>query len=573
MSRLGVSKGEIKVRTFLRIVLLGVLVLAVDFVLLQHFNTLMWPYLWPRPGIFILVGFFAIVFWFRELFAGIWLLRIIGLTMIFVGQSYLIHSFWITVEHFSVISLLHLIGVTGVFLVMTLNYINQINPKSNTQAPPLPTVLPYVAAVIPTYDEPREILEQTIGSLKQLDYPSERLYILLSDDGHRDEMALLATKHNIHYNKGARKDAKAGNLNSALVHLAKHFPQAQMILTQDADELIHPAFLRKTIGYFEDSLVAFVQTPKEAITPKGDPFGNRDRIFYDILQAGRNGCGAAFSCGSGVIWRITALRSVKGFATWNIVEDLTTSYFLHSAGYRSEYHNEVLTVGLSPSDIPGLLKQRGTWATDTWRLFLFDNPLLKSGLSLRQRLQYFELGMFYVASVFFIPLLMFIPVLSLATGGFIPIEGAALFPWIGISALYYITLARGRLTHLLRMWQYWVSHWPTYTQAFWIALRSYQSKPTYKVTRKTHQSGFYGYLIWAQFLYLFIGIGLILQTLYGIPEADWSARLTNLGILTYFMSMVSGICQAAFYGVTPVYKRMATLFNPRRLWQITLAKN
>ena len=560
-------------QAFFRIAAWGIPILAVDFILLRYFNTLIWPYLWPRPGIFILIGFLAIVLWFRELFAGIWLLRIVGLVMIFIGQSYLIHSFWVTVEHFSLIALLHLIGVTGIFLVMNLNYINQMTPKSNKQAPPLPDELPYIAAVIPTYGEPREILDETIRSIKQLDYPAERLYILLSDDGHRDEIAHLAAAHNIHYNKGARKDAKAGNLNSALAHLAEHCPQATLILTQDADELIHPTFLQKTVGYFQDPTIAFVQTPKEALTPEGDPFGNRDRIFYDILQPGRNGCGAAFSCGSGVIWRIAAVRSINGFVTWNVVEDLTTSYFLHSAGYRSEYYNEVLTVGLSPDDIPGLLKQRGTWATDTWRLFLFDNPLVKPNLTLRQRLQYLELGMFYIASVFLIPLLMFTPILSLVTGNFIPIEGAALFPWIAVSAGYYITLARGRMTHLLRMWQYWVAHWPTYTIAFWIAVRSRRSKPGYKVTRKTRQNGFYGRLIWVQFLYIFVSLGAIVKALYWMPEADWVARLTNISILTYFMVMVSGICQAAFYGVTPVHKKLATLFNLRRLWQVALSKN
>ena len=74
----------------------------------------------------------------------------------------------------------------------------------------------------------------------------------------------------------------------------------------------------KTIGYFGDAMVAFVQTPKEAIAPKTDPFGVRDRIFYDSLQPGRAGAGAAFSCGSGVIWRVSALEAIGGFVTWNL---------------------------------------------------------------------------------------------------------------------------------------------------------------------------------------------------------------------------------------------------------------
>ena len=562
-------------KKYVKFGLLISLVLAADLYLLQHFNTTIWPYLWPKPGIFIVIGFICIALWFREIFSALWLLRIVGAATIFIGQSYLLHSFQITITHFSAIALLHLIGVTGVFFVMVVNYINQFSPKRNKQSPPLPAELPFIAAVVPTYGEPYEILEKTILSLKQLDYPAERLCILISDDGHREEVRSLARLHNVDYNLGSKKDAKAGNLNAACQYLADHYPQASLILTQDADELIHPAFLKKTVGYFEDESVAFVQTPKEALTPKGDPFGNRDRVFYDILQPGRNGSGAAFSCGSGAIWRLSAIRSIGGFATWNIVEDLTTSYYLHSAGYKSEYHNQVLTVGLSPDDIPGMLKQRGTWAADTWRLFLFDNPLRKQGLSIRQRLQYLELGLFYVASVFLIPLLMFTPALSLALDQYLPIEGSALIPWLIISFLYYITLARGRVLFILRMWQYWIGHWPTYTRALWVALRSRNKKPTYKVTRKTRENGFYGHLLWPQFLYIFAGFGLIAKTVYNFDRVDPSAQITNVCILLYFMFMVSGICRAAFYGMNAQRNPFSSIFSrrPAQKTNLSLARD
>ena len=231
------------------------------------------------------------------------------------------------------------------------------------------------------------------------------------------------------------------------------------------------------------------------------------------------------------------------------MEDLTTSYYLHIAGYRSEYHNEILTIGLSPDDIPNLLKQRGTWAADTIRLFLFKNPLYQFGLTLRQRLQYLELGLFYLTSVFFLPSLMLVPVLSLATGVFPIIEGSALFPWMVISMVYYATLSRSRLIDLLRMWQYWIGHWPTYTKGFFIALFSRARKPVYTVTRKTHQSGFYGHLLWPQFLYILSGIVISIRALTVMPETDLTAVWTNIGIFGFFAFMLSGICLASFYGL------------------------
>ena len=529
--------------------LAGFLVLCLNYWILRDFNTLRWPYLWPRPGIYIILVLAVLAIWFYEEMQQIWIFRIIGVFMLLIGQSYLLHVIDTTLSHFYFVSLLHLFGLSGMIAVMFLNFFNQVLPQDDTRSRQPMKHLPVVVAVVPTYNEPIGILEKTVLSLKALQYPKEFLHIIVSDDGHSQQVRELTMRHEVIYNPGARRDAKAGNLNSALEYIRCNLPSAELILTQDADELIDPTFLSKTVDYFSDPTVAFVQTPKEAITPKGDPFGARDRIFYDSLQPGRGGSGASFSCGSGVIWRISAVEAVGGFATWNLVEDLTTSYYLHRAGYRSEYHNEILTIGLSPDDIPNLLKQRGTWAADTIRLFLFQNPLHQYGLTLRQRLQYLELGLFYLTSVFFLPSLMFVPLISLATGVFPDIEGSALFPWMVVSLVYYAALSRSKLGELIRMWQYWTGHWPTYTRAFLIALRSRNKKPAYRVTRKTHQKGFYGYLLWPQFLYIIAGTIISIRAIFLMTAADMVAVWTNIGIFAFFAFLLSGICGAAFYGV------------------------
>jgi cellulose synthase (UDP-forming) len=539
--------------------------LSLNYWLLLDFNTLRWPFLWPKPGVYILLTLAVLAIWFYEEMQQVWMFRLVGIFMLLVGQSYFLHSIETTISHFHLVSMLHLFGVAGIIAGMFLNFLNQFTPQSPKQHQLPPEQLPVVVAVVPTYNEPLAILEQTVLSLKALDYPKELLHIIISDDGHNQPVKELAIHHNVLYNPGARRDAKAGNLNSALQYIKSNLADAAFILTQDADELIDPTFLSKIIGYFNDPEVAFVQTPKEAIAPKGDPFGVRDRIFYDSLQPGRAGAGSSFSCGSGVIWRISALESIGGFVTWNLVEDLTTSYYLHIAGYRSEYHNEILTIGLSPDDIPNLLKQRGTWAADTIRLFLFKNPLYQYGLTLRQRLQYLELGLFYLTAVFFVPSLMFVPLLSLATGVFPAIEGSALFPWMIVSMIYYATLSRSRLIDLLRMWQYWIGHWPTYSKSFIIALRSRYKKPVYTVTRKTRQKGFYAHLLWPQFLYILLGVVVSIRALVIMPEADMTAVWSNIGIFAFFAFMLSGICRASFYGLK--WDRFQMSPKPQQLLQ------
>lgn len=490
----------------------------------------------------------AVIFVFVEYFR-VWMFRLAGLAMLIGGQYYAAHSLEIAITAPSPQTILHFIASTGMYLSLMLNFINQAFPRYTRKTPEQVGELPHVAVVIPTYGEPVPILRNTMRSLRGLEYPEDRIHFIISDDGHREAVQKAADEEGFRYNFGAKKDAKAGNLNSVLRYIADHLPQVTLILTQDADEIIHPSFMHKVIPFFQDEKIALVQTPKDVWPVKNDLFGTRDRVFYDNIQAGRNGMNSAFACGSGVIWRIEALHSIGGFSTWNIVEDLTTSYELHAAGWKTEYYNEVLTCGLAPDDIPGLLKQRGTWAADTFRLFFYNSPLTKPGLSLPQRLQYAESGVSHLSSVFLSPMLMALPILNVVTGNYMPIEISLITFWIMTILVYFVAMTDGHLFMLLRMQQFWLGHWLTHTKAFWIAIRSKNEKPRYKVTRKTRQDGFYPNLLWFQFVYVIAAILTALYVLITQPDVDFRVSFVNMLVLLFYLWMFIPIVRAAFYGV------------------------
>lgn len=479
--------------------------------------------------------------------------RYSGLILVLTNQLYAIVSIVLAWHAPNAVSIIHAVAVTWNAAVTCLSIFNQLWPRDELTAPPLPTDPPEVAAVIPTYGEPIAVLEPVLRSLLALDYPRTRLHIFISDDGRRPEVADLAQRYGVSYLPGPQQHAKAGNLNQAMAAIKSMHPHCDLLLTQDADDTLAPGFLRAVVGYFSEPLVAFVQTPKDCVHPNGDIFGNRERIFFHTLQPGRNGANAAFACGSGVIWRMSAVESIGGFDTWNLVEDLTTSYKLHSAGYDSRYHNEVFSVGLAPEDIPGILKQRGTWAVDTLRLFLFDNPLWNRGLlSLRQRMQYLEQGFFYLTSALINPLLFLVPVLALLSGQFIANAEVLALLWTTSACAnlyYYGVVSNGRAIDVWRTWQYIMGHSPTYLRALWTALWSRHHKPKYVVTRKTRLTGFHGQLLWPQFTAIAVGMVSIVYgaLIYG-PTYPGQV-VVNSGFVIYYVLMLSGICRAAFYGV------------------------
>lgn len=495
----------------------------------------------------LIVILLMILYSFR-LWRNLPLYKFVGLVMILCGEQYVIHSFQTAVDHPGTLGWLHFIALMGAFCSLSLHFFNQSNPRYQTEHMDLPDELPHVVAIIPTYNEGVEILERTLRTLMHMDYPRDEFSIVLSDDGHRDAVRELAERYGVHYNLGAQQDAKAGNLNSALRYIESSIPEAQFVLTQDADELIKPEFLRILMPYFTDSRIGFVQTPKESIVPHGDPFGSRDRVFYDRIQVGRNGDNAAFSCGSGVVWRLAAIHSIGGFSTWNIVEDLTTSYNLHAAGWHSAYHNEIMTVGLSPEDIPTLIKQRGTWATDSWRLFLFDNPVFKPGLSVGQRLHYTETGISYLTNATFSLMMMYLPLFSTFFSDFLPIDSMLVLSWMLLHSCMFLMLAQGNFNYFYRMRQFWDGMAVLSLKAFWIAAHSRHQKPSYVVTRKSRLDGFYGQLILPQII--FTGLACFCIMVNGVNlylnQGFTGARVSNMVILLYFVVMHLGIISAPF---------------------------
>lgn len=178
-------------------------------------------------------------------------------------------------------------------------------PTHRTSPEPLEGVS--VDVFITTYNEPVELLRVTVEAALRIDWPALKVYLL--DDGARPEMRELAASLGSGYITrseawtGKPRHAKAGNVNNALMAT-----QGEFILILDADQIPDPRIVRRTIGYFRDPALAFVQTPQHFYNlPPGDPFGADAPLFYGPIMRGKDGWNAAFFCGSNAVLRREAL--------------------------------------------------------------------------------------------------------------------------------------------------------------------------------------------------------------------------------------------------------------------------
>jgi len=158
--------------------------------LLWQFFPTRWPYLWPSPAVPIILGSILVLVWLRQ--QGYWTktlaIRVAGVLLLFLSEAYAWHTLTIAWAHPTLVAILQAITVLWISGVIALGVLNQLWPRDNQVAPPLPAELPEVAAVIPTYGEPIAVLEPVLQSLLALDYPRDKLQIYISDDGQRAEV-------------------------------------------------------------------------------------------------------------------------------------------------------------------------------------------------------------------------------------------------------------------------------------------------------------------------------------------------------------------------------------------------
>jgi cellulose synthase/poly-beta-1,6-N-acetylglucosamine synthase-like glycosyltransferase len=394
-----------------------------------------------------------------------WRIRVIAVAALVMSVAYLLWrvtstlnlaAWWLSVPLF----LLEVHAVVGLGLfTFSLWDVDSVPP-----APPCHDTPGRIAVLIPTYNEPIDVLLPTVAAAAALE-PAHETWIL--DDGNRPAVRRLAAQLGVRYlARTDRTAAKAGNVNHALSVI-----EADFVAILDADHVAGRNFLIHTLGYFTDPQVAFVQTPQDFYNT--DSFEHERRrswwrrgesaathafseqaLFYRVLQPGKNRWQAAFWCGTGAIVRMKALRQVGGVATETVTEDIHTTIRMHKLGWRSVYHNEVLSRGLAAADASQYQLQRLRWGKGAMQVLASkDNPLITPGLRPTQRLAYAATLLGWFDAWRSLGYLLLPPAVLLSGASPILADSAT---FIGIFSVSFLlqrlalaSLARGRAPHLL----------------------------------------------------------------------------------------------------------------------------
>jgi cellulose synthase/poly-beta-1,6-N-acetylglucosamine synthase-like glycosyltransferase len=231
------------------------------------------------------------------------------------------------------------------------------------------TVLPKVSIHVPAYNEPPQMLIETLDALARLDYPHYEVIVV--DNNTKDEAGWRPVEQHC-TRLGARfrffhvdplAGFKAGALNFALLQSA---PDAQVIAVIDSDYQVEPAWLRDLVPGFAEPKVAIVQAPQDYRDGGESAFKAmcyaEYRGFFLIGMITRNERNAIIQHGTMTLVRRQALEQAGGWAQWCITEDAELGLRLFEHGYEAQYVPRSYGRGLMPETFTDYKKQRFRWA-------------------------------------------------------------------------------------------------------------------------------------------------------------------------------------------------------------------
>ena len=220
----------------------------------------------------------------------------------------------------------------------------------------------FVSIIIPAYNEENSIA-RTIESAMGIDYPKNKLEIIIVDDGSKDktyERALAFRK------QGVRVFTKPNGGKGAALNLGISKARGELILSMDADTFAEPSSLKQMVAYFGD---------KNMMAVSAGPRVYRPRTIWQRIQHAEYYLGLflrrTFSSlnalyitpGAFSLYRKVFFDKYGGYDEGNITEDLEIALRIQSHDYGIAYAPRASFFTLAPGRFKELLYQRRRWYT------------------------------------------------------------------------------------------------------------------------------------------------------------------------------------------------------------------
>ena len=230
--------------------------------------------------------------------------------------------------------------------------------------------VPSVTIQLPIYNE-KYVAKRLVDSVCNLDYPKEKMRIMVLDDSDDDTVDLLRGVVNDykkqgfqieHVRRGTRKGYKAGALKHAM-----QTTDTELVAIFDADFIPPTWFLRRAIPHFSKSNIGLVQCRWGHVNENYSAITQAQALSLDfhflIEQKAKSNSHLFMNFnGTAGIWKCDCIEDAGGWHTATLVEDLDLSYRAQMKGWKCVFLPDVVVDAELPVQMNAAKRQQFRWA-------------------------------------------------------------------------------------------------------------------------------------------------------------------------------------------------------------------
>ncbi len=278
-------------------------------------------------------------------------------------------------------------------------YLAYLSTRRNEKNSVVPMDAPSVTIQLPIYNE-KYVAARLVNAVCALDYPKDKMRIMILDDSDDDTVKLLEDLVNDYKSKGyliehVRRGTRQGYKAGALRHAMKT-TDTEFVAIFDADFIPSNWFLKRAVPYFSKSKLGLIQCRWGHINENYSTITQIQALSLDfhflIEQKAKSNSHLFMSFnGTAGIWRRECIEDAGGWHTATLVEDLDLSYRAQMKGWKCLFLPDIVVDAELPVQMNAAKRQQFRWAKGSIQcaIKLLGNIVLQRKIAIETKIQAF----------------------------------------------------------------------------------------------------------------------------------------------------------------------------------------
>ena len=278
-------------------------------------------------------------------------------------------------------------------------YLALLSRKQKDNLPTIDLGTPSVTIQLPIYNE-KYVAKRLVDAVCNLDYPKDKMTIMVLDDSDDDTVELLENTVNDykkegfeiqHVRRGTRNGYKAGALKYAM-----QTTHTELVAIFDADFIPPTWFLKRAIPHFSKSNIGLVQCRWGHVNENYSTITRAQALSLDfhflIEQKAKSNSHLFMNFnGTAGIWKCDCIEDAGGWHTATLVEDLDLSYRAQMKGWKCVFLPDIVVDAELPVQMNAAKRQQFRWAKGSIQcaIKLLSDIALKRKVAVEAKLQAF----------------------------------------------------------------------------------------------------------------------------------------------------------------------------------------